>query len=220
MTGDATKTCLIAAAETLFAEQGIDAVTLRGIQRASGVRNAVAIQYHFGDRDGVLQAILDKHRPEVEARRHAMLDQYQADDAPTARGLAGALVRPLAAKLADPDGGAAFLGIYAELMNRPRPPIQPLSDGRGSSIQRWRVLARPFIDATSSHPESTVRGLPALRFAAAELGRRAAVRRRENDALFVSHVVDLVTAILEAPVSPETARLARTRPARSRASST
>src|SRR5215831_7778663 len=95
---------LITAAEQLFAARGIDAVSLREINRAAGARNAVAVQYHFEDRDGVLLAVLQKHRPDVEARRHAMLDQYEADGAADLRRLAAALVRPWAAKLADPDG--------------------------------------------------------------------------------------------------------------------
>src|SRR5690348_14711574 len=96
---------LISAAEQLFAARGIDAVSLREINRASGARNAIAVQYHFEDRAGVVRAVLEKHRPDIEARRHAMLDQYEADARPDLRALASALVRPAAAKLADLDGG-------------------------------------------------------------------------------------------------------------------
>src|SRR3954453_21988093 len=102
---EATRARLITAAEQLFAERGIDAVSLREINRAAGARNAIAVQYHFEDRAGVLRAILGKHRPDVEARRHAMLDQYEADGAPNLRALAGALVGPPAAKLTEPPGG-------------------------------------------------------------------------------------------------------------------
>src|SRR6478672_3993524 len=72
---EATRARLITAAERLFASRGIDAVSLREINRASGARNAIAVQYHFEDRAGVVRDILDKHRPDVGARRHAMLDQ-------------------------------------------------------------------------------------------------------------------------------------------------
>ncbi len=66
-----TRTRLVDAAERLFAERGIDSVSLREVTRASGARNAIALQYHFIDRAGVVAAILDKHAPEVEARRNA-----------------------------------------------------------------------------------------------------------------------------------------------------
>src|SRR6185369_171346 len=99
-----TRDKLLSAAEQLFAERGVDAVSLREITRAAGARNVIAVQYHFEDRAGVLTAILAKHLPDVDARRHALLDELEANGEPTARGIAGALVRPLAAKLADPDG--------------------------------------------------------------------------------------------------------------------
>ncbi len=44
----------MSAAEKLFAARGVDRVSLREINRASGARNAVALQYHFGDRDGIV----------------------------------------------------------------------------------------------------------------------------------------------------------------------
>jgi AcrR family transcriptional regulator len=197
---------LITAAEQLFAARGIDAVSLREINRASGARNSIAVQYHFEDRAGVVRAVLEKHRPDIEARRHAMLDQYEADAAPNLRRLAAALVRPLASKLADLDGGPEYLQIHAELINRPRPPVDDAAapDPR-DSIQRWRSLVEPLLgeDAIRLH-----RRFAAMRLTAAELGRRASTAPHTDDRLFVSHLIDLVTAVLAAPVSDETHRLA------------
>ena len=65
---DTTRAALLSAAERLFAERGIDGVSLREINRASGARNAIAVQYHFEDRAGVVRAILQKHQPDVDAR--------------------------------------------------------------------------------------------------------------------------------------------------------
>lgn len=202
-TSDSTRARLVSAAEELFAAHGIDAVSLREINRAAGARNAIAVQYHFDDRRGVLRAIFDKHRPHIEARRHAMLDQYEADGRADLRTLAGCLVRPAAAKLADPDGGPAFLQIHAELLNRPNPQLDAAATG--DSVSRWRDLVTPLLpdDAGRLH-----RRFMAMRFAAAELGRRAAGGPHADDRLFVSHLIDLATGILSAPVSDETRRLA------------
>ena len=202
-TADATRARLLEAAERLFAARGIDAVSLREINRESGAKNAIAVQYHFADRAGVVKAIFDKHLPVVEARRHAMLDQYEADSRDDLRFLAAALVRPLAAKLADADGGPEFLQIHADLMNRPQP-VLPGSVEDTSSVQRWRALVEPFLerDAISLH-----RRYNAMLYNAVELGRRARSGPRSNDRLFTSSVVDVVTAILGAPVSDETRRL-------------
>lgn len=203
---ESTRARLVAAAEQLFADNGIDAVSLREINRAAGAKNAIAVQYHFQDRAGIVRAVLDKHRPDIEARRHAMLDQVEADGAADLRALAAALVRPAAAKLADPNGGPYHLQIWAELVNRPRPRREASSDDDpGSSIHRWRMLVRPLLDAEAARLH---RRFTAIRFSAAELGRRASSGPHTDDRLFVSHLIDLVTAILAAPVSEETVRLA------------
>lgn len=206
-----TKSRIVAAAEQLFAAHGIDGVSLREINRVAGAKNAIAVQYHFEDRAGVLRAILDKHWPDIEARRHAMLDQYETDAAGRAalgdlRALAAALVRPAAAKLADPDGGPEFLQIHGELLNRPHPHVEAAGSGRpGSSTERWRALVEPLLPADASRLH---RRFTAMRLAAAELGRRAASGPHADDRLFASHLIDLVEGILAAPVSDETRRLA------------
>jgi AcrR family transcriptional regulator len=196
-----TRANLLSAAEQLFAERGVDGVSLREIARSAGAKNVIAVQYHFADRDGVLQSILDKHLPAVDARRHALLDAAESE--PTLRALAGALVRPLGAKLADTDGGPAFLRLYADLLNRPKPALE-VADGRFGSLRRWRELIAPLLDpdAAKLHPR-----LNALLYTAVELGRRAQAGPHTDDRLFVSHLIDVVTAILGTPVSAETGQL-------------
>jgi len=203
---DDTRERLIEAAEALFAEHGIGVVSLREINRAAGAKNAVAVQYHFGDRAGIIRAITAKHFPAVDAARHALLDEYEAKAKRGIRALAAAWVEPLTAKLADPNGGLEFLQIYAELTNLP-----PASVDEGDvksvsldSIQRWRVLVEPFLedDAARLHRRYAV-----MRFSATEIGRRARSGPHRDDRLFVSDLVDMCTAMLAAPPSKETSRL-------------
>ena len=203
-----TRTRLLEAAERLFAERGVESVSLREITRESGARNAIALQYHFEDRAGVLQAIFDKHVPEIEARRHAMLDEYEARGEDDLRALASALVRPLAAKLADRDGGLHFLQIYAELVEGPK---QPIANGTTDSLTRWRQLLEPLLDEEAARLH---RRFTAILHTTQELGRRARTGPRADDRLFTSYLIDVVTAILGAPVSAETRRLAKERDSR------
>jgi AcrR family transcriptional regulator len=198
-----TRARLVATAERLLAAHGVDAVSLREISRQSGSRNAMATQYHFGDRTGVVTAIMDKHQPAVEAARQALLDQYEAAGSGDLRDLAGALVRPLAAKLGDPDGGRDFLQIQADLLDRQSDPAPP-----APSVARWRTLVDPLL-----HPEAVRlhRRYTAIVHCAVELGRRARTGPHRDDRLFTSYLVDVVTAILSAPVSEETHRLAEER---------
>ncbi len=212
--GGTTTDRLISAAEELFANHGIDGVSLREINRVAGAKNASALQYHFRDRDGLLRALIAKHSRDVEARRHAMLDAYEADGHEDLRALAGALVRPMTAKLADTDGGPEYLQIQADLTNRPRPVIDPAGrDDPTASIHRWRMLVGGLLDddATRLH-----RRFAAIRFAAVEVARRARSGPHTDDRLFTSDLVDLVTGVLSAPLSDETLRLDAERPARAR----
>ena len=204
-----TKGALVDAAERLFAEHGVDGVSLREINRASGAKNAIAVQYHFTDRSGVLKAVLAKHAPAVEAARHALLDEYDAGGEQDLRALAAALVRPLAGKLSDPDGGREYLQILADVLNRPRPAVDPAAlEDPANSLYRWRTLVDPFLapEAARLHRRFT-----AVLYTAVELGRRARSEAATDDRLFVSHLIDMVTAILAAPVSEETRRLAGAR---------
>jgi AcrR family transcriptional regulator len=204
-----TRARLIVAAEQLFAANGVEAVSLREIVRASGARNTAALQYHFGDREGLVRAVLEKHNPDVDTRRHAMLDAHEAGRLEDVWSLSRALVQPLAAQLADPDGGCAYLQILAELMNRPQPVLDPAGlEDPEDSMFRWRQLATPLMSegALRLHRRFVV-----LRFAVVELGRRADGAPHTDDRLFTSHLVDLVAALLQAPASPQTLRLAEAR---------
>jgi len=204
---EATQRRLIGAAETLFAERGIDAVSLREINAASGMGNATALQYHFRDRDGLLRAVLAKHHTSIEVQRHRLLDECVHSATGDVRALAGALVRPEADKLADADGGRAYLRINAQLFNRTGK--MPESRSAKRSINRWRAMVAPLLS------EDAVQRLhhryAAIRFSATELGRRAAEPARRDDRLFVANLVDLVAALLSAPVSAETEALLRQR---------
>ncbi|MBW8486123.1 TetR family transcriptional regulator [Actinomadura parmotrematis] len=204
----ATRERLLDAAQRLFAERGVDAVSLREINQAAGSRNVTAVQYHFGDRAGVVRAIVERHGPEVDARRHALLDACDAADAPDLRALAGALVRPPAALLATP-GGREYLQVWADALNRPRPFI-PEDPPPGGSLCRWRTAVEPLLapDAARLHRRFT-----AMLYASIELARRARSGPHTDDRLFTGHLVDVIAAVLGAPVSAETRRLAAERDA-------
>jgi AcrR family transcriptional regulator len=204
-----TKARLVAAAEELFAERGVDGVSLREITRASGAKNVIAVQYHFEDRDGVVRAILDKHLPDVDSRRNALLDEIEGSAVREVRAMASALVRPLAPKLADDAGGRPFLQIYADLMNRPRPAFA-IAEGRFKSMQRWREMVMPLLDGEAVRLH---RRFTAIAHSSVELARRARSGPHTDDRLFTSHLVDQVTALLTGPLSDETRRLVTERDA-------
>lgn len=208
----ATRAKLVAAASRLFAAQGVDAVSLREIGREAEARNATALQYHFGDRAGLVRSVLAPHHRDVETARHALLDaeEARATDRPLdLPALASTLVRPLAARLADGPAGPEYLQILADLVNRPRPAISTASlEDPADSMYRWRALAAGVLtpEAVALH-----RRFAAYRFTVGELAQRARTGPHRGDRLFTSDLVDLVAALLGAPVSDATATLRRSR---------
>ncbi|MEU5883429.1 helix-turn-helix domain-containing protein [Spirillospora sp. NPDC047279] len=204
-----TKDRLVEAALRLYAERGLDAVSLREINQAAGARNATAVQYHFADRAGIIKAIFARHVPEVDARRHALLDVHEASGGGV-RDLAAALVRPLAARLAD-QPGREFLQVWADVMNRPGAVASAATvDDPADSLCRWRTLVEPLLEADAARLH---RRYTAIVYASIELARRARSGPHTDDRLFTSYLIDVVAAVLAAPVSQETRRLADERDA-------
>ena len=197
-----TKAKLVVAARTLFAERGIEGVSLREITRGAEQGNTRALQYHYGDRVALLAAVVAPFQTDVDARREALLDALSDQSVVTIRNLAQALVSPSAAML-EVEGGKEYLRITAELVSDPRR-FESVVDPIRPSLDRWAAFA------TGLMPEVVTplhRRFAAIQLSSSELGRRAATRRRSDHRLFVSDLTDLVTAVLEAPVSAETERL-------------
>src|SRR5438270_7972277 len=74
-----TRTAILDAAERLYAERGLDGVSLRQITEAAGQRNNAAVHYHFGGRDGLVRALFETRWAELEEQRAAMLTQLDAE---------------------------------------------------------------------------------------------------------------------------------------------
>ena len=68
---------LIAAAERLFAANGVDAVPVSDVAQAAGQRNNSAVQYHFGDKQGLLRAVVEKHQARIDEQRIELLERLE-----------------------------------------------------------------------------------------------------------------------------------------------
>jgi AcrR family transcriptional regulator len=144
----ATRAKLLSAAERLFAERSIAGVSLNEISKAAGQRNSNVCQYHFGDKSGLVQAILDKHLPGIQSRREELLASLQRSPRTTLRGLVQAFVRPIAEKLADADGGREFIRINAQLIALHTLSVQGV---RSSPLRLARAdrFSRALLDAVA-----------------------------------------------------------------------
>jgi len=111
-----TKGRLLAAAEVLFAQHGIDHVRLTEVNERAGVRNDSAVSYYFGSREGLVAAILDHHHQEIAEVLQA-LDAARPADGRTARDAIDLLAQTLADRLGTPSG-RAYLQVLGEVFAR------------------------------------------------------------------------------------------------------
>ena len=75
-----TKEQIVLAAEGLFAERGIEGVSLRQIGTAAGNGNNSAVQYHFGTKERLVQAVFEYRLPRLRERRDLLLVERRPDD--------------------------------------------------------------------------------------------------------------------------------------------
>lgn len=63
-----------AVALKLFAERGVDGVTVRQIAEAAGQKNHAALTYHFGSKEALIRVLIVDGARAIDARRNAALD--------------------------------------------------------------------------------------------------------------------------------------------------
>jgi len=73
-----TMTRILDTAEVLFAERGFAETSLRNITSKAGV-NLAAVNYHFGSKKALIQAVFSRYLDPFTLRFHAALDALEAD---------------------------------------------------------------------------------------------------------------------------------------------
>lgn len=89
-----TRDRLKLAARRLFAQRGIDGVTVRDIVAASGQRNAASIFYYFGTKEALVQELITDGAKRIDDRRNAAFDSLELRaTSPPLRTVIAAVVR-------------------------------------------------------------------------------------------------------------------------------
>jgi AcrR family transcriptional regulator len=110
-----TREKLLDAAARAFAEHGVYNASLIDITRSAGQRNRGALHYHFGSRDGVLCAVIDRHTQFLARRERELLETATRVPDDDIAAVVEAIVRP-AVELAESGWrGRCCLLIIAEL---------------------------------------------------------------------------------------------------------
>lgn len=145
------KLALASAAQKLFATRGIDGPSLREIAAAAGHGNINAVQYHFGDKQGLVRAIFEANFPFLEQQRSAYLADCAArnalDDLPS---LTKALFLPFV-DLTDADGAHSYAAFNLQVQTSPR--WQATWWKISDQVPVTAVIARMIITRMGDPPE-------------------------------------------------------------------
>lgn len=197
-----TERRLLLAAERLFAERGIDAVSLRAIMSAAGA-NVASVHYHYGSKDALVKALIKERSGQVSTRRNELLDDLEAKDELNVQMLAEAFVRPVIEMVNE--GSIAWVTFIAGILSSGHSALSVVADGFVHQGRRFTALLEriyPDISARTARFRLTqamtltfqvlgdldgVRGI--LAFSGAEL----------TPTEVFDELIDVVTAILAGP---------------------
>lgn len=144
--GADTRRRIIRVAEKLFAEQGVEGVSIRAVNAACGI-GAASIHYHFGSREKLLEAVVQDHGADVaDEIRNGFVELRDREKPPTPRELVETLAGP-AMRLIErqPTRGLRWVKIIAQL-----------------SLANDRMLEEMFADVNDLIFEQVARAFPGV----------------------------------------------------------
>lgn len=151
MTAEDTRDRLLDTAERLFAQQGLDATSLRHITAEAGV-NLAAVHYHFGSKEALVRAVFARRLGPLNKERLRLLDECEAragSGGPSLEEVVEAFIAPPLRLRGEPEqGGENFCLLMGQLF---------------SESSKWRqIIFAEFGETLSRFPEAFRRALPHL----------------------------------------------------------
>lgn len=143
---ETTERRLLLAAEHLFAEHGVDGVSLRAVMAEAGT-NVASVHYYFGSKDGLLDAVVRSRLDTVAFGRDALVAEL--GDGTSPRALAAAFIQPILDLVEA--GGADWVALIADLLRTNHPALAPVSDGFFERNSRFVELLRAADPSASTH---------------------------------------------------------------------
>jgi AcrR family transcriptional regulator len=211
--GELARRTIIETAERMYAERGINGVSLREIGAAAGQLNTGAARYHFGSKLGLINAVFELRMAPINAERERMLaDIEAAGHVGDLRRLVAAFAVPLAGALGTRERPSWYLRFATQAGHvhgsaPTRLADQPWTQG----VDRVRALLLAAVDVPAA--------LAPMRWTtfAAHVSHALADRERELQEgprrgvlphdVFISALLDTAVALIGAPVSAATHRL-------------
>lgn len=193
--GERARADILDAAERLIAERGIQ-VPLRDIAVAAGQRNNSAVNYHFRNRQDLIDAIVRRRLEPMERERAQMVDELESDARDDVRAWLRIMVLP-------------FVGVgspyYARFLQAASMHLRADVDESQGPV--WpRVLERlakaiPTVDRQAR--ARRVKAIATTMFTL--LAERERAAQAGEDAATAEEIVAMLTAMLTAPMPADVA---------------
>lgn len=201
------------AAEKLIAEAGVENISIREIVAVAGQKNESALQYHFKNLTGLLDAIHTQRSEQAQAKRAEFLSAVLKNSTePSLRQLCALMVEPtFYLARSDVEFRRYIKAFGHELAISDVSPLKAVTakGGGGASGQQTGVLLRKVLphlrdDHYLKRMEAAIMLCSASMYHQAK--QKDAFRGHQSD-LFIHNLIDALVGLLSAPVSAETAAL-------------
>ena len=197
---------ILIAAERMFADYGLHGASLRQISEAAGQKNTSAIQYHFGSRDRLVEAVFAMRMSLINPRRQAALEKLRAaGQTGNVRALVEVMVWPMAEELRPRAEGNHYVQFLSRASRErklaielaPSDLLSAWTDTVNHLREAIRYLPEKIAEArVELASEQTISALAA--YEAQDLGSTGQLD------LFVETLIDMIAAGVTAPVSSQT----------------
>jgi AcrR family transcriptional regulator len=118
-----TRTRILDAAEELFMQHGFEGTSMRLLTAKAGV-NLAAVNYHFGSKDALIEALFRRRLDPMNTERLAALDRLEDL---SAENIIRAFVRPSLRLIEDAQGGGRnFIRLLGRTYTEPAKPVRVL----------------------------------------------------------------------------------------------
>ncbi len=201
-----TRELILTAAERLFAEHGVSAVSNRQVGEAAGQGNNFAVGYHFGSKADLVRAIVRRHSVPIERVRERML--VEVEGSREVRDWVTCMVRPFTEHLAALGNPTWFARFGAQVMTDPglreiiidealsTEPIQRIVDGLNRCLP---ALPLPVHLERSAMARNLMSHTLAEREAALAVGKPTTKSTWDATA---TGLIDAIVGLWPAPVTP------------------
>jgi AcrR family transcriptional regulator len=148
-----TQLRILDAAEELFMQHGFEGASMRMLTAKAGV-NLAAINYHFGSKDALIEAVFHRRLDTMNAERIAQLDRLEQEAAGvplTAEAIIRAFIGASLRMIEDARGGGRnFIRLLGRAYTEPAKPIRALiGQMYGPAMERFKAA---FVKALPELP--------------------------------------------------------------------